>query len=200
MEHKAATLYIHLFQVLCLTPCCHLQFRQVVFSLLFILFPGGDHLRATLGMQSGSIRRTRLSRLFISSLMLTVTRGPCWPWRDLPHFLLIRMWSIWLVVRPSGDFQVSLWMSLRRKLVPPTMGAVFQANIKDAEAVHRHSPIIQLLPSHFTGDLDKVTFHTRCEHFMLPGGSLLWGPSRFSHTPNFNKRAWYDRHGKCGIF
>lgn len=41
---------------------------------------------------------------------------------ESPAPLPVRMWLFWLVVRPSGDFQVSLWMSLWRKLVPWTTG------------------------------------------------------------------------------
>ena len=81
MEHKAVTICFHL--ILSCAACCaspHVRFaifssevtvlRQVVFGLPCFLFPGGVHLKATLGMLFWSIRRTcpsHLSRLCLIS-------------------------------------------------------------------------------------------------------------------------------------
>ena len=54
--------------------------------------------------------------------------------RDLPHFLLIITPAIWLIVRSSEDFQVSLWTFLWRRdctcfytvLVPTKINQPFQ--------------------------------------------------------------------------
>ena len=39
---------------------------------------------------------------------------------DLLNFWLIQMWSIWFSVTWSGDLQVTLWMRLCEKMLPPT--------------------------------------------------------------------------------
>ena len=49
----------------------------------------------------------RLSSLPLSAPLLALT--PC---KELLHFWLMMMWSIWLTILPSGNFHVTLWMSL----------------------------------------------------------------------------------------
>ena len=73
MEHKAAPICFHL--VLSCAACCasHTVLRQVVFGLPRFLFPGGAHLKATLGMRSWSILRTCPSHWSHQCLISTTT-------------------------------------------------------------------------------------------------------------------------------
>ena len=57
------------------------------------------------------------------------------------HLLFIMMWSISLLVVPSGDFQVSLGMSLCWKRVPPTVRPF------DSLKSHSISPLSFITPT-----------------------------------------------------
>lgn len=104
---------------------------------------------------------------------------------ESPAPLPVRMWLFWLVVRPSGDFQVSLWMSLWRKLVPWTTGLfprqVWATACRSRPLTLTNYPACTFIFHWWLGQV-HVSYMVYTFHF-ISGGSWLWGSSRFSHTP-----------------
>lgn len=88
-------------------------------------------------LMSNTLRHCLLLGVALSfSLILAITR-----WWSLPtsaplctlksrrnccHFLLTMTWPIWLTECQSGDLQLSLWMSLWGRMVPPILHLLMQ--------------------------------------------------------------------------
>ncbi len=86
------------------------------------------------------------------------------------------MWSIWLMVLPSGDCHVSLWMFLCGKMVPPMTKLLF------VQKLTRRSPLLFLSPHPYMPialSLLELSFPTLA--FMSPvrRRTSCWGTFEF---------------------
>lgn len=80
--------------------------------------------------------------------------------RDLCHFLLIMMWSIWLMVWPSGDLHVILWMCLWGKSGPPITQLLLRQKSTSL------SPLLLMVP--------QSCYHIACSQSVLSAQTLAF--------------------------
>ena len=149
--------------ILCMCPY---QRSLIYLTSSCILVTPSSFLMSTLFTLSLSVTPLILRNILISvfsricsSFILSVQHSALYRRRDLNHFPFITMWSIWLLVLPSGYFQVSLWKSRCAKMVPPITQLLFKQT-------SNHSPFtVRVLCANFDIHVSDDQKHVMLWHF-----------------------------------